>query len=182
MATRYTPSVDNQIPSVNPLLRQVDTVNAMQTTNFKLSFSRMPNVTFWCTSVNIPSVSVGEVTVPTRVMPIHVPGSSIQLDQLRLTFIVDENFVNWREIYNWMRTIVPFEDMNSILQNEQEYYSEATIHCLSNAKNPNIKFTFKNAFPISLDGFDLNSALNEPEPVTINATFIYDTFDVERVT
>jgi hypothetical protein len=28
----------------------------------------------------------------------------------------------------------------------------------------------------------LNSALNEPEPVTINATFIYDTFDVERVT
>ena len=182
MAETNSPSVDRQMRSFNPNSRQRETPNAMQTTNFKLTFARMPNITFWCTSVNIPSISVGEVTVPTRSMPIHVPGSSVQLDQLRLNFIVDEDFVNWREIYAWMRGIVPFEDFTDILQNQQDYYSDATIHCLSNAKNPNVKFTFNKVFPISLDGFDLSSALNEPEPVTISATFIYDNFDIERVT
>jgi hypothetical protein len=181
MAEYNTPSINSQIP-LNPLLRQPANVNAMQTTNFKLTFARMPNITFWCTSVNIPSITIGEVQVPTRSMPIHVPGSSVQLDQLRLTFMVDEDFANWREIYQWMRSIVPFEDFTEILNNQQDYYSEATIHCLSNAKNPNMRFIFKNVFPIAMDGFDLNSTLNEPEPVTISATLVYDSFDIETVT
>ena len=115
-------------------------------------------------------------------MPIHVPGSSVQIDQLRVTFQVDEEFANWKEMYNWMRSIVPFEDFRQILPKQNDYYSDATIHCLNSAKNPNIRFTLKKVFPISLDGFELNSALTEPEPVTINATFVYDSFDIETVT
>lgn len=178
----FTPEIVAQGLNLNPLRRQPDTINAMQTTNFKLTFERMPNVTFWCTSINIPSVSVGEVTVPTKTMPIHVPGSSVQIDQLRVTFQVDEEFANWKEIYNWMRSIVPFEDFRQILPKQNDYYSDATIHCLNSAKNPNIRFTLKKVFPISLDGFELNSALTDPDPVTISATFVYDSFDVETVT
>lgn len=175
-------TINDEGLDLNPNSRKPVSANTMQTTNFKLLFSRIPNITFWCTSVNIPSISVGEVVVPTRSMPIHVPGSSVQLDQLRLTFMVDEEFANWKEISNWMRKIVPFEDLSQIYPKVDQYYSDATIYCLNSSKNPNIKFTFKNVFPVNLDGFDLNAALNEPEPVSINATFVYDTFEVENVT
>lgn len=162
--------------------RSPKNINSLLSTNFKFTLNRIPNVSFWCTSANIPSVSIGEVAVPTMFASHHVPGSSISQDPLRLTFAVDEDFGNWKEIYSWMRSVVPFEDFSEILRNHKKYYSDGVLHCLNSAKNPNKRFIFKNMFPISLDGFDLNVALNEPDPVTTSVTFIYETFDIEDVT
>ena len=175
-------AINEEGTSYNALLRQPANVNAFQNTNFKFTLGRIPNVSFWCSSVNIPQVSVGEITVLNRLLPHHVPGSSVQFDPLRVSFAVDENFANWYEIYRWMRSIVPFDSFNEILSNEQNYYSEGTIHCLNSAKNPHRRFIFKNLFPVSLDGFDLNVALNEPEPVQVTATFTYESFELENVT
>jgi hypothetical protein len=166
----------------NPLVRENETTNAMLNTNFKLTFQRIPNISFWCTAVNIPEVTVGEVNISTGILPIHVPGSSVSLGQLNLTFILDEEFSNWNEIYKWMRGTTPFEDFTDIIENEANYFSDATIHCLNSAKRPHMRFTFNKVFPISLAGFELNSALTDTEPVTINASFVYDSFDMEKVT
>ena len=168
--------------SYNALRRQPSNVNAFLNTNFKFTLTRIPNVTFWCSSVNIPQVSIGDVTIQTGMLPHHVPGSSVQLDQLRVSFAVDEDFANWNEIYRWMRSIVPFEDFAEILTNENSYYSEGTIHCLNSAKNTNKRFVFRKLFPLTLDGFDLNVALNDPEPVNVSATFTYESFEIEDVT
>ena len=175
-------AINDEGTSYNALLRQPANVNAFQSTNFKLTFTRIPNVTFWCTSINIPSISVGEISISNRLLTHHVPGSSVQFDQLRVTFEVDEDFANWYEIHRWMRGIVPFEDFSELYTNENNYYSEATIHCLNSAKNPHKRFVFKNLFPISIDGFDLNVALNEPEPVQVSATFTFESFELESVT
>lgn len=174
--------VNQEGTSYNPLLRQPASVNAFQNTNFKLTFTRLPNVTFWCTSVNIPSVSVGEISIPNRLLTHHVPGSSVQFDQLRVTFEIDEDFTNWFEVHRWMRGIVPFEDFTELYRNENDYYSDATIHMLNSAKNPNKRFMFKQVFPVSVDGFDLNVALNEPDPIQINATFTFESFELEDIT
>jgi hypothetical protein len=162
--------------------RQPATINAQQSTNFKMTLTRIPNVTFWCTAINIPSISIGDVPVSNMFAPLHVPGSSIQYDQLRVTFQVDEEFANWKEIHNWMRGVVPFEDFRQIIPNDQDYYSDIMIHCLNSSKNPSYLFTVKKAFPVNIDGFDLSVALTEPEPVTISATFVFETFDIQKVT
>ena len=81
-----------------------------------------------------------------------------------------------------MRGIVPFEDFTELYRNENDYYSDATIHMLNSAKNPNKRFVFKQVFPVSVDGFDLNVALNEPEPIQINATFTFESFELEDIT
>ena len=151
--------IDNQydIPVINqagqnysPIVRDPDTTNPMLDTHFKLTFTRIPNVSFWCTSTNIPSISIGEVAVPNKFVSLHVPGSSIQFDQLRVSFLIDEEFTNWNEIYNWMQSVVPFEDFRRILPNDANYDSDATIHCLNSAKQPHVNFIFKKLFPISL--------------------------------
>lgn len=182
MTYSFEPTGDNVIGgSFNPLLRNPNSENAMLDTHFKLTFGRIPNITFWCTATNIPSLSIGEVEVRNKFLSLHVPGSSIRADQLRVTFQLDENFANWNEIYTWMRQVVPFEDFYEVLRNDANYYSDATIHCLNSAKQPNIRFVFHKLFPVSLEGFDLNSMLTTTGPITISASFAYESFSLERV-
>lgn len=175
-------SINQQGLDLNAKLRNPDSINSLLNTNFKFTMTRIPNVTFWCTSVNIPGINIGEVAVSNMFLPVHVPGSSIQLDQLRITFGVDENFSNWHEIYRWMRGLVPFEDFREVIRDTDEYYSEGTVHLLNSAKNPNIRFTFKKLMPIALDGFEMSSTLNDAEQVSVSATFVYESFDIEKVT
>jgi hypothetical protein len=166
----------------NPIIRDADTTNPMLDTHFKLTFSRIPNMTFWCTSVNIPSISIGDIAIPNKFLPLHVPGSSIQEEDFKISFIVDEEFSNWNEIYKWMHQIVPFEDFTEILKNDANYYSDATIHCLNSAKRPNVNFVFHKLFPVSIDGFDLSTMLTDSSPITINATFSYESFSMMKAT
>lgn len=175
------PAIIQEGLSYNQTRRQPDTTNPMLDTHFKLTFSRLPNMTFWCTSTNIPSVTIGEVPVANKFVSLHVPGSSIQFDQLKVSFLVDEEFSNWNEIYKWMRQIVPFEDFTEILSSDQKYYSDATVHCLNSAKRPHVNFVFKKLFPISIDGFDLNTMLTDSSPISINATFVFESFAMEKV-
>jgi hypothetical protein len=173
--------LSNSSLNYDPTIREPDTQNGYLNTNFKLVFSRIPNVEFWCSSANIPSINVGEVTIPTGILPIHVPGSSIAYDRLRITFAIDEEFSNWNEIHNWMRSTTPFEDMTEVLRDSPNYYSDATIICLNSAKRPNVRFNFQKVFPLDLDGFDLNVALSEPDLVTVNATFMFDSMSIETI-
>lgn len=175
-------NINQQGLEYNVNRRQPLTTNAQQNTNFKFTLTRIPNVTFWCTSVNVPSISIGEVPVLNKFVPLHVPGSSIQYDQLRVTFMLDEEFATWKEIHNWMRGLVPFEDFRQIIRNDADYYSDGIVHCLNSSKNPSHEYIIKKMFPISLDGFDLSVALSEPDPVTINATFVFESFDIKKIT
>ena len=81
-----------------------------------------------------------------------------------------------------MRGLVPFEDFREVIRDTDEYYSEGTVHLLNSAKNPNIRFTFKKLMPIALDGFEMSSTLNDAEQVSVSATFVYESFDIEKVT
>lgn len=178
----FEPDLANAIGgSINPIGRMPNTENAMLDTHFKLTFARIPNTTFWCTSTNIPSLSIGEVEVRNKFLSLHVPGSSIRADRLNVRFQLDENFANWNEIYTWMRQVVPFEDFYEVLRNDANYYSDATIHCLNSAKQPNIRFVFHKLFPVSLEGFDLNTMLVDTNPVTISASFAYESFSLEGI-
>jgi hypothetical protein len=179
----FEPAIGNALGgSLNPVRRNPDSENAMLDTHFKMTFTRIPNVTFWCNATNIPSISIGEVEVPNKFISLHVPGSSIRSDNLRVSFQLDENFTNWNEIYTWMQQVVPFEDFYDVLKNDANYYSNATIHCLNSAKQPNMRFVFRKLFPISLEGFDLNTMLTDSNPINITASFTYESFDIERVT
>jgi len=174
--------INPQGRNYNVLSREPDTTNTLLNTNFKFTLLRIPNVTFWCTSVNMPSVSIGSIEVANKFVLHHVPGSSIDQDTIKVTFIVDEEFSNWNEIYKWMRGLVPFEDFSEIIQNDKNYYSDGTIHLLNHAKNPHRQISIKSMYPISLDGFELNSAYTDADPITVNATFVYESFDIGEVT
>ena len=77
-------------------------LNQLNVVSFQTNFTRMPNVNFFCQSVNIPSMSLGSFLQPTTFMDQPVEGDTLTLEQLNVSFYVNEDLSNYLEIYNWM--------------------------------------------------------------------------------
>ena len=69
---------------------------------------------------------------------------------------------------NWKDTIGKFTtDMTIIIQNSK--------------KNPNIKFTFFDAFPTSISGLEMSVITGEVSPIVCNLGIRYESFEIESI-
>ena len=60
-------------------------------------------------------------------------------------------------------------------------YSDAEIITLSSAYKPYLAFKFKNVFPVSLGAISFDSTLTDTEPVVVDVTFKYTTYEVQNL-
>tara|TARA_Y100000034_G_C6854923_1_gene388356 strand:- start:382 stop:954 length:573 start_codon:yes stop_codon:yes gene_type:complete len=164
--------------------RQPATNNYLASNFFRLELTRLPTVTYFCQSVAIPSVNITPVDQPTPlgVFPKFV-GGKYAFEDLTVNFIVDENMKNWLEVYNWINEIGNMEDNTSVIANKQtsDFFSDILIVVTNSVYRPNLHIRFRNAFPISLSGFQFNSASTDTEPIIASATFAYDLYEIDEL-
>ena len=86
----------------NAYNRQPTKLDYASPTQFKFSISKLPKVEYFCTAANIPGIALSNTTQPTPLADIPIPGETIQFSDLEITFLVDENLENYREIHGWM--------------------------------------------------------------------------------
>ena len=65
-------------------------------------------------------MSLGIANQPTYLKDIPVPGDKIVFEDLTLRFIVDEDLVNYTEIYNWIKGLGYPEDLEQIYDLQRE--------------------------------------------------------------
>lgn len=156
--------------------------NYLNPLEFRISIARLPNVEFFTQQTSVPGVSVSPIPVPTRFNNTYHYGDEVEYSDLELTFIVDEQMENYREIFNWM---IPANFPN----NHEQYrsikdnlYSDISVIILNSKKNPSIKFNYRNCFPIGLSDVSLTTTDEDVTYPQVTATFKYDTFDIEMLT
>ena len=71
-------------------------------TQFKFQLQKLPKVEYFTTACNIPGISLNATVQPTPLADIPLPGDTISFGDLEITFLVDENLENYREIHGWM--------------------------------------------------------------------------------
>ena len=86
----------------NSLNRQPTKLDYAAATQFKFNIIKLPKVEFICTAVNIPGITLGENTQSTPLVDIPIPGDKLTYATLNMTFMVDENLENYREIHGWL--------------------------------------------------------------------------------
>lgn len=59
-------------------------------------------VAYSCTEFNLPGISIGSIEVPTRFNPGKELDDRVSFEDLEVTFIVDEDLTNWKNIFDWM--------------------------------------------------------------------------------
>lgn len=169
--------------------------NLLQGSKFKLNFTRLPFLTFFCTGVNIPGVSVDEVARDTPFVDLTVPADKIKYDHLEVSFLIDEDFQSWECVHNWIRGMTfptnfhEYKDLNYTYKSQKlkniikefPQYSDAQITVFTNKNNSNFRLKFVECFPVSLSSVKLSAADSADVVLTAEATFKYSYFDIERV-
>ena len=193
--------------TINSISRQPTQQDYASPSQFKFSIPKLPKVEFFCTEVNIPGISLGNATQLTTLRDIPLPGTKLEFGDLSLTFLVDEKFDNFEEIYTWLRSlgfpadhteyanlveagrdrfptqgkelsgVSKFAGREGTAVNVGATLSDATLSILS-AKNNVIKeVRFTDIFPTGLSGVGFSTQATDVQYLTSTVNFKYTLYD-----
>ena len=191
--------------TTNAISRQPTQLDYASPTQFKFSITKLPKVEYFCTEVNIPSLQISNATQVTSLRDIPLPGTKLEFGDLSLTFLVDEKFDNFEEIYTWLRSLgfpadhteyanlveagrdrFPSQGKDNVslsagregtAVNVGATLSDATLSILS-AKNNVIKeVRFTDIFPTGLSGVGFSTQATDVQYLTSTVNFKYTLYD-----
>lgn len=182
------------------LTRNPNNVDLLQSTKFRITFNRLPGMTYFCQSANLPGVSITEIPKSTPFVELFVPGEKLIYDTLNITFLVDEDLRAWTQIHDWMRGITFPLDFEEYLNMQKEnavsafgqrfinnttfaggQYTEAIMTIFTNKNNPNFRVKFVDLFPVNLSTIIFNTGDSAENVMTADATFRFTYYNYERV-
>ena len=194
----------------NSLNRQPTKLDYAAATQFKFNIIKLPKVEFFCTSVNIPGITLGSTTQATSLIDIPIPGDTLTYSALNVDFLVDENLENYREIHGWLtglgfpknhtqfETLVNagsdrFPTSNATANNREAgrvddtgfdtgaQYSDATLSILSSKNNPILEVRFRDLYPTSLSGLSYDQQAGDTSYLTGTVSFSYLIYEFANI-
>ena len=173
-------------------------------TQWRLAFNRTPKTTWFCTAANIPGIQLGEAQYPTPMADMVVTGDKLTFETLNITFLVDEELQNYRELWEWLVGIgspVNHSQWSTVLTKgdsairqfgtddtdprtkstyeESNLYSDATLIVYNSKNIPKVNVQFKNMFPTSLSSLEYTQEASDVEYFKASATFRYLYYEFE---
>ena len=147
---------------------------------FLLSFDRIKDTTYFCQTVNLPGVALGEVDRSTPFLDMFSPGTKLSYSPLNMNFILNEDMRSWRSMYDWFISIADpdgFEkrDHGKELQTNK-HLSDAMLTVLNNMNNPILRIQFRNCFPLSMGDVNFDTTLGADTVMTCDASFRYQSY------
>ena len=193
----------------NSLTRQPTSLDYASPTQFKFQITKLPKVEYFCTSVNLPAVSISEVKQPTPFVDVPLPGTTLSYETLNMTFLVDENLENFQEIHGWIRGLGFPEDYTEYAggleagadrapsskgsvssepgkvrfgaPSQQAYFSDATLIVLTSKNNPIREVRFRDVYPTSIGELQYDQQATDVQYLTATVTFNYRGYDFAGV-
>ena len=186
--------------------RQPSKLDYASPTQFKFQITKLPKVEYFCTAANVPGIALANTTQPTPLADIPIPGETITFSDLEVTFLVDENLENYREIHGWMyglgfpaartqfanlvsagrdRFPNPGKQSTSTDAGKVKYgaeplgpvFSDATLNILTSKNNANIEVRFSDVFPSALSGLQYDQQATDVDYLTATVTFKYKIYE-----
>ena len=192
--------------TTNAYDRQPTKFDYASPTQFKFQLTKLPKVEYFTTACNIPGISLGTTLQPTPLADIPLPGDTLTFSDLEITFLVDENLENYREIHGWMYGIgfpksrtqfaelvgankdrFPTSGKDSLVTDAGKVkygatplgpiFSDATLNVLSSKNNTVIEVRFADVFPTSLSGLSFNQQADDVNYLSATVTFKYKIYE-----
>ena len=157
----------------------------LQLTKFTFLIPDMPFLKYFCQTVTLPTVSTGEVTVPTQFSNTYRHGDKLNFETFTITSLVDEDLRVWGESYKWLQSLTRPSSYNEYRrkgpQDQTPLYYDGYLTINTNANNPNLRVKFHNCHPISIGGVNFDTKVDADNIPTCDFTFRYDLYEIERV-
>ena len=124
------------------------------------------------------------IAMATPLRTMYQPQDQLNYDDLTIQFIVDEQMNNYKEVLRWMEGLGAPESTKQYADYDKgnaTLASDISVVITNSHKNPNIKFTFKEAFPVTLGGIELNVNTQDIAYATCDVTMRYESFIFETI-
>lgn len=157
--------------------------NYLSPVSFVVSVERLPNVEFFTQKATIPGLSMTPTTQPTPLKTLYNIPDRLEYQELDLSFIIDEGMNNYNEILTWMEglgTPDSLDQYKNLKESKHSDRSDITIIIQNSSRNPNIRFTFKECFPINLGSVNLDVTSQDVFYPECNVTFRHNGFKFEK--
>jgi len=178
-------------------------------TQFRFQIQKLPEVQFFCQTINIPSISITEMIQPTPLQQLTIAGSDITYEDLTATFLIDEEYRNYREVHDWLKGL-SFPENHTQFQNlllegsdrmprsqsrgvqtesgktnpatpDSAIYSDATLTILTSKNNPSLEVRFRDVYPKSISNVNLNVSDAEVNYLVADVTFGYKYYEFATI-
>ena len=124
--------------------------------------------------VSIPSINVDATPSPYGGGTSYTIGDRANYEPLELTFLVDENLKNYKEIHNWIMGALTNPDAAV-----DGKFKDITLMILSSHNNVIQEIQFIGAFPTGLSTLQFDSSASDIEYLTANVTFQYQYYKLK---
>jgi hypothetical protein len=160
--------------------------------SFRLSFTRLPDTSFYCQKVTLPGVTMGVADIPTPLMKVQLPGDRAVFNQLSVHVIATADLRNYEEMYRWLVGLSFPEDtdqFNTFIQQERERWhlrdqnsaetSDGMLELLDAHERTIRRFRFFDCFPVAIGDLDFDTQASDATPIAFPITFQYQLFVLE---
>src|SRR5210317_596867 len=178
-------------------------------TQFRFQIQKLPEVQFFAQTINIPGISVEGLTQSSPLSQIAIAGSDLSYEDLTVSFLIDEEYRNYREVQDWLKGL-SFPENHTQFQNllsdgsdrmprsqsrgvqtesgktypatpDAAIYSDATLTILTSKNNPQLEVRFRDVFPKSISSVQLTTQDTEVNYLVADVTFGYKYYDFATI-
>ena len=185
---------------VNVQTREPTVLDYASPVQFRFKCSKLPKVEFFCQTANIPGIGLGVADIETPLKSIPFPGDKVTYQDLSISFLVDENLNNYKEIDDWIIGLgapqnhtqfstlrdtgtdrFPGQTTNSPNNNtvpDGGTYSDATLTVLNSKNIAVTEIRFHNIFPTSLGALSYDVQASDVNYLSVGVDFSYMYYEI----
>ena len=194
--------------TTNIQTRQPSKMDYASPVQFRFKIAKLPEVEFFIQTVNLPGISLGQATIPNPLYDYPVPGDKITYQSLDISFLVDENLNNYKELHDWMLGLgfpsnhQQFADMRATGTDrfpgtasttaasgtatpapipEGSIYSDATLTILNSKNIAKTEIRFHNIYPTSLGALSYSVQASDVNYLTAAVDFSYMYYEIVQI-
>lgn len=149
-------------------------------TRAAIEIHAIPDLSYNCINFSIPGISTNPVKYATPFTDMPIRGDTLVYSPLDITFIVDENLINWQETVKWLEGITAPHSGDEF-KNKKIEYSDATVLVYSSHNNAVLEVAFKNLTPVSIGNLSFDTTDESTTELTADVSFEYQSFTVKSI-
>lgn len=160
---------------------------------FRLVALEMPSISFYCQTAILPEARLsdgGNYNNPFN--PLPLTGTSLGYGELQVSFLVDEQFHNFRSMYNWLAGIAfpqSHEQFDALVRRktpiisnpnntEAATRSQLDLIMLDSMDKPIVTYSFHDAFPVSLASLPFDVTITDTKYFSALAGFKFSYYTI----
>ena len=197
--------------TIKTVSRAPDKLDYASPIQFRFTCAKLPTVEFFCQTANIPGITLGTADVETSLKSIPFPGDKLTYGDLNVSFLVDENLNNYKELHDWLTGLgfpQSHSQFSSLLAaghdrfpsskvgtasvssdvgrttaplDEGASYSDATLTVLNSKNIAKTEIRFHNVYPTQLGGLSYDIKASDVDYLQVNATFAYMFYEIVQI-